>query len=369
MKQNSFIQPLFYKKHAQPVCWLDDLTLIYYWSGKFILFNFDTKKETLIGKIPLSFKEKILSLFPLLRRLFRQYIFSPVFDESKNEILFSFNGYFCSYNLNSNTFCREQKLNHAARRLLSICLSSNGKTYYGEYPTKKDNQNICIYERDQNKNHSIVYSFKPGTIRHIHLLKEYNGDLFCFTGDENNESNILCFPKKTFTCEPIHILSGKQDFRTCVATFKNDFLYYLTDNPYFENKLFVYNIITSSFEKFFPIEGSVVYGLCSNTCIYFSTCVEYNLMKDEQGNNVCLKIDGTSGGIRSNESILYYYDITNNKLKKITAIKKDCLSIKYFGFGTFMFTCNTSSKYLAVFSHSLKRNETLFVYNVKKELN
>lgn len=365
MKKNSKYQPLLCKKHAQPICWLDDSMLIYYWRGKFVSLNIVSKEENTIGVIPLTFKEKLLSLFSITRRLFRLYIFSPAFDKNKQEILFSYNGYFCSYNLKTQNFYREQKLNHKARRLLSICLSKNGETYYGEYPTKNDNQSICIFKRDQNQKHSVVYRFKPGEIRHVHLLNERDDDLFCFTGDENNETNILRFNKKNFLIKPISILSGKQEYRSCIATFKNDCLYYLTDNPYFQNKLFVYNLEKQFFSQSFLVEGSVIYGLASENHIYFSTCVEYNLAKDEHGNNVTLKIDGKVGGIRSKESVLYCFDINNNQLKELFRIKKDYHSIKYFGFGTFMLTCNSSSKFLASFSHSLKNNETLFVFNIE----
>lgn len=364
MRLNGNFQPLLRKKHAQPICWVDDSTLVYYWRGHFASFDIESKKDKPIGIMPLSFGERILSLFSATRRLFRLYIFSPAFDKNKQEILFSFNGYFWSFNLKTLDFCREQKLNHKARRLLSICISKSGDAYYGEYPTRNDNQSVCIYKRDHNQRHSIVYRFKPGEIRHIHLIAERNDDLFCFTGDENDETKVLRFVKQDFSIEPKRILSGKQDYRSCVAAFKNECLYYLTDNPYFANKLFVYNLEKDSFIRSFSVEGSVVYGLSSEDHIFFSTCVEYNLAKDEYGNNVRIKIDGSAGGIRSNQSVLYCFDIKNNALKDLMRIKKDRLPIKYFGFGTLMFTCNASSKYLASFSHSLKRSETLYIFDI-----
>lgn len=366
MKLNSFVKLLLHKKHAQPICWIDDATLIYYWLGKFVYLNVETKNSNVIGAIKLSFKEKMLSICSFTRRLFRLYIFSPVYNKTKQEILFSFNGYFCSYNLKTKEFTREQKLNHGARRLLSNCLCKNNDVYYGEYPTKNDNTDVCIFKRDDNKEHTAVFRFKPGDIRHVHHISEYHDDLFCFTGDENSETNILRFANKNFTDKPDYLLSGSQNYRACISAFNNGFLYYLTDNPYFENGLFAYNLKSRSVEHMFNVEGSVIYGLQSNGNLYFSTCVEYNLCKDEKNNNVVIKIDGENGGIRDNQSVLYCFDINSNQLRVLAKIKKDFLSIKYFGLGTFMFTCNESSKYLAVFSHALKRNETLFIFDTQE---
>ncbi|HBF67936.1 MAG TPA: hypothetical protein DDW20_01275 [Firmicutes bacterium] len=366
MKRNSSFAQILRKKYAQPICWLDDSTLVYYWRGKFVSIDVESKSEKLIGNIKLNAKEKLLSFFSISRRLFRLYIFSPTFDYRKQEILFSFNGYFCSYNLKTNVFLREQLLDHGARRLLSICFCKNGDVYYGEYPTKNDGTDVCIIRRNTNKEHSIVYRFEPGSIRHIHYVCEYGNDLFCFTGDENNETNIFQFKNKNFKTQPDCLLSGSQDCRACVAMFNNGYLYYLTDNPYFENGLFAFDLKKSFLKQMFRIEGSVIYGLVSNNFLFFSTCVEYNLSKKKNNKNVILKINGKIGGIRSNESILYCFNCNANQLIRLIKIKKDCLSIKYFGIGTFMFTCNNSSKYLAVFSQSLKINETLFIFDIQE---
>lgn len=366
MKPSSFVKPILNEKHAQPICWVNDSTLIYYRFGKFISLNIETKNKTVVGVIKLSLKEKVLSAFSFARRLFRLYIFSPAYNETQQEILFSFNGYFCSYNLKTKEFVREQKLRHGARRLLSICFCKNGDVYYGEYPTKKDDADVCVFKRNESKEHIVVYRFKSGSIRHVHHICEHDNDLFCFTGDEDNESSILRFTDKNFANKPDCLLSGSQDYRACIATFNNDSLYYLTDNPYFKNSLFKYNLKNRSVEHVLDVEGSVIYGLPSNGTLYFSTCVEYNLNKDENNNNVAIKIDGNNGGIRSHQSILYCFNLDKNQLKSLAKIKKDHLSIKYFGLGTFMFTCNNSEKYLAVFSHALRRNETLFVFDIQE---
>lgn len=367
MKPNSFIKPLLYKKHAQPICWIDDSTLIYYFFGQFISFNIETKNESVVGNIKLSLKEKLLSFFSFTRRLFRLYVFSPIFNRQKHEIVFSFNGYFCSFNLKTKEFFREQKFGHCARRVLSICLCKDGDVYYGEYPTINDNSDVCIYKRNNDKEHVVVYRFKSGDIRHIHYICEYNNDLFCFTGDEDNETKVLRFINKNFDNEPDYLLSGSQNYRTCVGVFNNNSLFYLTDNPYFENGLYSYNLKSQLVERLFCVEGSVIYGLHSDNKLFFSTSVEYNLCKDKNNKNVRIKIDGKNGGIRSNQSILYCFDFKKSQLKVLNKIKKDIFSIKYFGIGTFMFTCNNSKKYLATFTYALNRNESLLIYDIEED--
>lgn len=352
-------------KKANAISWIDDEKLIIFVRGHFLQFNVDTNKKELIARVPMTLKQFIFSLSSLGRRLFRLYPYSPVLKKDTNELFFSFCGFIYCLELKTGVLRKEFKLKHKASRVLSICICSDGDVYYGEYPTRYDKEPICIYKRNNRKEWCLVYDFISNSIRHIHLLKEYNNDLYCFTGDENDQVNIFCFNGKNFNNAPSIIASGEQKFRTCVAKFHNNCLYYLTDNPYHQNKVYSIDLKTKQLKEIGLIEGSVIYGCESSEKLYFSTSVEKNLSKDENGNNVALKIDGVSGGIRSKSAIIYCFDET--ELKQVFSLKKDFLPIKYFGLGSFIFTSNYSNRFLASTSVSLRQCETTFIFSLHKE--
>lgn len=355
-------------KKARALCWLDDETLLLFKKHFLFSYNIATKSSIKICPLSLTLKQSIFSHFSLTRRLLRLYPMAPAINYVTNELFFSFQGAVYSFDLNNKTISKEIDLNHGASRVLNICVCNNGDVLFGEYPTKKDEKPILIYKREKKQKWKGVYSFKPNAIRHIHLLKEYQDDIYCFTGDENKETKILCFKNGDFNVEPTILASGNQTFRTCVATFNDNKLYYVTDNPYFENGLYSFDLLTGTMHKIFAVEGSVIYGLDSNDSLFFSTAVEKNLMKDSNGENVVIKIDGKNGGIRSKNVYLYHYKIDKQELIKIAGFRKDFYSIKYFGLGSFVFPCNSSDKYLATSLSSIKPSEATLCFPLKSEV-
>lgn len=356
-------------KRAKAICWLDNKTILLYKKGIFYSYNLVQKRLDKFVKMVMNTKQSFFSHFTLCRRLFRIYPQSPLFCNTTNELFFSFCGNIFCLNLLKKSISNELRLNHGASRVLSMCASETGEIFLGEYPTKNDGLPVCIYKRRAAKEWDVVYRFEAEVIRHIHLLSVHANDLFCFTGDENNQINILCFKNKNFEEQPAVIASNDQKYRTCVASFCDKSLYYLTDNPYFQNKLFHLDLNTNELTEMFNIDGSVIYGVSDTDMhrLYFSTAVEKNLKKDKLNNNVRIPIDGINGGIRSKEATTYCFDFDKRELKKIISLKKDALSIKLFGLGTFTFACNCSNKYLALTSSSLRENEKTFIFSLDRE--
>lgn len=356
------MEALYTFKNSKAICWLDDDNLLLYKNRSFYSYNFVNKVLIKKAKIKAPPLTSLLSYCSLSRRLFRLYPFASQFIKKTNELLFSFRGAIYCLDLNQNTISKETALKHEASKTLSICVDENGDAFFGEYPTKNDDEPVCIFKRNKMKKWEPCYCFSPNSIRHIHLIKVFNNDLFCFTGDEDREVNVFCFKNKRFDKEPLRIVGGSQKYRTCIATLHNSNIYYLTDTPYFENKLYCYNILSGSLEEKYKIEGTVIYGFEDNNRLYFSTSVEYNLQKDENDSNVIIAIDGKAGGIKSEYSSVYAFDFSNSSLTKLFSLKKDCLSIKCFGIGTFTFPCCFSNKYIATTSSSLKSDETIFIF-------
>lgn len=159
------------------------------------------------------------------------------------------------------------------------------------------------------------------------------------------------------------IKEGSQKYRSCAAFLDaNGNLFYLTDTPYFENKLCCLRAEQNSYEDLSSIDGTVIYSLTENDSFVFSTVVERNLKKDSHNKNVPIRIDGKNGGIRRKDACVYCYD-TKKGLNLIFTLKKDALPFRLFGLGTFVFPANSNRDFLAFSSSSLTKDETTFVIN------
>lgn len=351
-------------KHSKCMCWISDSVLLIYKRGYFCFFDVKSGIITTKIKFQYTFFERIGSIFRLTRRLLRLYPMSAVFCEKSKEVLFTFNGFFYSLNIENKTICKETRLLHGAKRVLSICVCSDFRVIYGEYRTSYDNEPVCIIERKIDKSHAVIYKIDASSIRHIHMICEYKNDIYCFTGDEDEETKILKFINKDFNKTPITILGGNQMYRACFACFFNDCIYYATDTPYMKNALFSYDLKSGVLNKIIDLEGTVIYGTKMDNQLFFSTCVEYNLKKDIDNKNAFIKIDGENGGILSKNSYLYTFDLKTKKYNLLCNLKKDSYSIRLFGIGTFCFSSNNQWKSVAYTSLGLIDDEKTTIYRL-----
>lgn len=368
MIQNNINMHFLKIKHAQAIYWIDDYNLLIYKRGKFYSFSLREKKETFLCNVP--FKKRIyriFSLFELSSRLFRVYPSSLYYNKAFNELFFSFLGSIYSFSFLKKGISKELDLNHNASRTLSICGTDDGSAYFGEYPTKRDNKPISIYKRNTNKVWNVIYSFAPNIIRHIHHLAIYNNNLYCFTGDESSESNIFCFYEMNFGKDPTLLFGGKQKYRACTSAYYDNCLFYVTDVPYEANALYKIDLSNNVCTKLFDLNGPVIYGKQDNDTFYFASDVEYNLAKDNNGNNIKIQIDGKRGGVKSRFSYIYIYSMSTSHLCQLFYLKKDIMSIRFFGIGTFIFPCGTSNNYYAATSNSLKGNDSTYIFKKIKD--
>ncbi len=341
-------------KKSKAICWITSDRLLLYKKGSFYIYDLTSNETKFVAKMDLSSKQKIFNLNKLFRRSFRLYPQTPLFINKTHEVLFSFIGSIYCLNLNNKSITKEIDLSYGARRVLSICLDKNNDAYFGEYPVNGTDGPIRIFKRNANKEWNHIYSFEKDSIRHIHFVTVNDNDFYCFTGDEDNQCKMVCFKNMNFT-EPMVIAEGKQKYRTCFASFdKDENFYYLTDSPYYQNKL---NLCQKdgTVTELENVDGSVIYGLNEKENFYFATCVEPNLAKDKENNNVKIKIDGSNGGIRSKNAKVYQFNKVNKKLSLVYELKKDNMPAK-FGICTFIFTSNESDEYLAFTSSCTKKD-------------
>jgi len=346
-------------RSSRSLFWINDENLLIYKKGFFYTFNCLTNKKSFFCKMPMKKSYKFFSFFNLFNRLLRVFPQSPVFNNFTNEIYFSFLGSIYSLNISNKCISHEIKLQHNASRVLSICVCNGGDIVFGEYPTKEDNAIVSIYRKKLNSSWEIVYSFPNKSIRHIHRLVCCENDLYCFTGDEDLETQIIKFKNFDFD-NPKILLSNCQKYRSCFALVLNGEIIYFSDTPYLTNKIYSYNEINQQLTELCEINGTVIYGLIDGSDIYFSTVVEKNLKKDTKNRNISIKINGRDGGIKSKSSTVYIFN-KSRLLMPIISLKKDVLPPGLFGVGTFVFTANCSKKYISFSVSGLKKDGCTFV--------
>ena len=203
-------------------------------------------------------------------------------------------------------------------RPMNICYDEDsGKLYFGEYFTNYEKIPVHIYcSEDMGLTWNIVYTFEEGMINHIHgIYKDpYTRDLWVATGDRVDEC-IIGHTSDGFKTLDI-VVRGGQDYRTCVLFFYQDYVIFATDSQYQECFIKKIDRKTHEIETIQPVQGPVIRGVeCGDLAI------------------ICTDVEPTEVHKDKHAYIWYSYDGLNWKV--LYREKKDCLSAKYFQFGTF----------------------------------
>ncbi|WP_135455652.1 hypothetical protein [Vibrio echinoideorum] len=189
--------------------------------------------------------------------------------------------------------------------------------YYGEYISNNDNSEVRLLKTDGRFHYTVT---KFNNIRHIHgvFVDPYNQDIYVTTGDSDVESAIWKFNSKKEKFVPF--LKGSQQQRTVQLCFTDENIFYCTDTPFETN--YLYRLERNDIQKaigYFdnPLPSSVFYTKNVGESIIFSTVCEpssYN-----------------------NTSECFLYVMKNGSVKKLYSESKDCLSMRYFQYGQFLF--------------------------------
>ena len=340
-------------RNLKALWWVSDTVLIVHKRTAFYFFDVEKKKMSIIVNLPdLSGLKKFLMNFRIFRRIFRlePSCFTQIND---NEYLYCFNSSIYCLDTCTRLQKREMKLRDGLRSTITICASNEG-AFYGEYWTGPNpSGEVRIYRRSDGV-WEPCFSFQNNQIRHIHKLLMFNGDLYCFTGDEIKETFIVKFDKLDFS-RPKIIKSGAQSFRSCCAVGKKDYLFYVTDTPYENNKLIFIDLFSGSTKTIFDVDSSSIFSSSLNGDIfYFSTAIEPNLIKRDD-KNIKVKISDVEGGIHSKVAKLFEFNLRDRSIKEVCSLKKDFWPF-IFGLGTFIPVPNFSHKYLACYSSCLKKD-------------
>lgn len=346
-----------------PLIVLSDSSFLVCKRGYLCLYNLSTDQYVNLSRLPLSFMKMVFSYFKLTARLLR-LINVVCCQLNENEVIIAFDG--AVYNL----YINERKLEYLysldkGRRPLgfeNVPENSFIKEgiYYGDYYGNSEKREINIYRIDKkNKIKEIVYTFAKGEINHVHAIKfdDYNKTLWIFTGDFGDAAAIWKVSESFKRVELV--LSGNQNYRSCVVTCNNGELIYATDTPFKQNtlrRLFFENECWQSGE-IEKINGSVIYGIRVTDKFVFSSTVEPNGYYTNRLNALLTRKRGD--GIYDNYIYLYVYDYSNKSLKIMYKQEKDSWPYTSFQFGAFMFpySINQDSSQLPVFHVATKKND------------
>ncbi len=208
---------------------------------------------------------------------------------------------------------------HRGSRPLNICHVPNGGIFFGEYFTNPYRDEVHVYgSLDDGKTWDIVYTFSPGTIRHIHgiFYDEYRKGCWILTGDCGDECRIIFTNDNFKTLETV--IAGNQKARAVSVIPLKDGLIIPTDTPQEQNLIQWLDPETGQLEERFRLPGSAFYTGQAGNYLLVSTIVEPSQVN------------------LNNHAVLFFSNDEGHNWIELYRQKKDKWSLKYFQYGAFI---------------------------------
>lgn len=303
-----------------PLCFLPCGDLVCYQYGKLIILRnevkvaeyplFSNKKETLIGRFN--------PLFRLLRLGVR-----TAESIDANCIILSVGNYLHEYNFSSHQLSEGYYIGEGIRPLIFTTVKGidgfDDCICFGGYRGNKDKEPVHIYKRIDTDKWETVYTFKQGTINHVHNIvpDPYRNCLWVFTGDFDEASAIWKITDNFNKVE--RVLCNDQKYRGCVVFPLKEGLLYATDAPFAPNYIYLLKK-DLTIETICEIDGSCIYGCQFGDKIALSTTVEPDGRKNSTLNLLISRKRGS--GIKDMYSHLYIGNISDG-FKEVYKEKKD----------------------------------------------
>ncbi len=207
------------------------------------------------------------------------------------------------------------------RVLRSACaVDERGNVFFGEYLLNHKRTEMRIYKYTPGQNSvEVVYTFPPKSIMHIHgiYLDDFTKSMFCLTGDDENECQILQSFDEFKSIEVIG--KGDETWRAVSLLFSPEALYYGMDAEFRTNHIYKIDRLTELRESLGEVNGTVFYSKKLGDELFFTTTAENALSQTE---NVAAIWNVNSEG----------------KCEELVKFKKDRWHPTYFQFGTIHFS-------------------------------
>jgi hypothetical protein len=248
-------------------------------------YNF---KETYSQKVNCdnSLINILFSISYLFSKIFRKEIFN--LSTFKTNFLFSYDGNIYLNNSQKRDFFTGYK---GSRPLRILNDYHNNRLLFGEYFNNKDRVSVKIFCKNFESKWESIYSFKPGSIRHIHniIYDSYLNKYIVLTGDTDKESKILSFDPDFKNFEIIS--QGSQFSRSIDIIPTMDGFIIPTDTP--KQKNYIYFLDRKRNIKTKSIVNGSIFHLCQYQNFFLaSTALEPSIVNNQSFVYIYGSLDG-----------------------------------------------------------------------------
>ena len=208
------------------------------------------------------------------------------------------------------------------RVLRSACaVDQNGDIFFGEYLANNERGEMRVYKYTIGGDSlEIVYTFPPLSIKHIHgiYFDKFTKSLFCLTGDDEKECQILCSSNGFLTVDIVG--QGDETWRAVSILFDEENFYYGTDAEFRANNIYKVNRRNLERENLGEVNGTVFYSKQLGNDFFFATTAE--------------------NAPSQTENVAALWQVGENKTcENVISFEKDRWHPTLFQFGTIHFPC------------------------------
>lgn len=309
---------------------------------------------------------RILPLIKSVKPVERLLRFEPraAASISSDNFIFSLHGTIYNYSIKNNSISAEHNFEKGMNNPLRFCVrydeAGNAvEILYGEYIWNNDKGPVSIYSR-RNNTWRKVFAFPAGTVKHIHniVYDKYKDRYIIMTGDNDSESGIWEADCDFRTVNPI--VFGKQIYRACVCFPMKNCIYYATDTPLEENK--IYKLQTNddgstTLAGIYKMPGPCIYGTIINNNLYMATSVE----GDPSMGTVRYRLSNKLGKGVKDRFVHIIRCSSDGTVSELDRLKKDILPMWLFQFGNAQFPQQSDNKCLYFCPQSVKGKKGTYV--------
>lgn len=320
--------------------------ILLYYKGAIILCDNTGKNPKVLDR--LKWPQYCLAQIRVLERLLRLEPRMAFLNDNRREFILSWNGKL----ININKFNLEKKVLYVYREGMKNPLSINkiekipnfeDGYIFGDYFSNPFKECVALYQiqKDQCKKIAIL---PAGTALHIHgcIPDPYENRVLILTGDDDKESGIWSATDNFKKIEPL--LTGKQQYRACVAFPTKEGIIFATDTPLESNAIYFYSNKERTVKKIYDMPGPCIYGTQiknkKDEIIYvLSTSIE----PDSSLSRWHYFITSKRGkGVKDNYSYLIVGNMERG-FKQIKLCQKDIWPMALFQFGNIQFLSDSEN--------------------------
>lgn len=236
-------------------------------------------------------KYTLLSRFALTRRLLRAEITGLYTLANGDQIAIAKKGLFLREK-DGEVFEKCFAMPRGSKPL-NLCIAPSGNIYFGEYFQNMEKQAVNIYRSaDNGQSWQVAYTFAAGEINHIHgvFYDKYTSLIWVVTGDRENEC-IIGYTEDEFKTF-VEVFRGGQEYRSCQLFFYPDFVVYVTDTQYEQNRIKCFDRKTLEITELQDIQGSAIKGGQVGDVSFLSTTVEPSEVNTDKYAHLWVTKDG-----------------------------------------------------------------------------